>query len=161
MSSNQRPKATRTKAARTCIDCAREGITSQRKIALNRNGTPVPGARCRAHHKARMLHTRGVAWEKRLMMLYGITVEEYWAIYYHQDGKCYICQRATGARKKLSVDHDHKTGFVRGLLCAPCNRDVLGHLRDDAAALQRAVRYLKEPPAFDIIGQRAVPEREI
>lgn len=145
-----------------CIDCAAEGITTKRKIALNRNGTPVPGARCRAHHKARMLRTRDMSWEKRLMLLYNITADEYWQIYEYQGGRCYICERATGTgRRKLSVDHDHKNGLVRGLLCAPCNRDVLGHLRDDVEALLRAIRYLTDPPAFDVIGHRAVPEREI
>lgn len=95
------------------------------------------------------------------MLLYGLTAEEYWLIYAAQGGVCYICRRANGARKRLSVDHDHKTGFIRGLLCAPCNRDVIGHLRDDVEALQRAIDYLIYPPAFEVVGHRAVPEREI
>jgi Recombination endonuclease VII len=82
------------------------------------------------------------------MAVYGITAADYWNIYAWQGCRCYICERATGAgRKKLSVDHCHKTGAVRGLLCGPCNRDVLGHLRDDPEALLRAARYLTNPPA--------------
>jgi len=77
---------------------------------------------------------------------YGITQAEYEALYLFQGGRCAICWRATGKSKRLSVDHDHKTGEVRGLLCSPCNRGVLGHLRDDVLALERAIRYLQAPP---------------
>jgi hypothetical protein len=76
-----------------------------------------------------------------------------------QGGKCAICQRATGAARRLAVDHDHKQALldghdedqgcpncVRGLLCKTCNRNVLGHLRDDPAAFQRAIDYLKNWP---------------
>lgn len=101
-----------------------------------------------------------MSWEKRLILIYGITAAEYWAIYEFQGGKCYICQRATGTRKRLSVDHCHKTGVIRGLLCSPCNRDVLGHLRDCIESLKRAIRYLRWPPAINVIGRRIVPDFE-
>lgn len=91
------------------------------------------------------------------MATYGITAEEYWAIYEHQGGCCYICQRATGVRKRLSVDHCHETGRVRGLLCTGCNRNVLGHLRNCVMALARAIIYLLFPPAVDVIGERIAP----
>lgn len=86
-----------------------------------------------------------------ILRTYGITAAQYQAIYELQGGRCYICQRASGKRKRLSVDHDHKTGRVRGLLCTPCNRDVLGHLRDSVDALQRAVTYLLLPPADAVL----------
>ena len=89
--------------------------------------------------------------------MYGITADEYWAIYRYQQGRCFICQRATGVRKKLSVDHCHETGIVRGLLCQRCNRDILGHLRDDTDAFERCIDYLKQPPAVRVIGRRTVP----
>lgn len=93
------------------------------------------------------------------MELYGITSEEYQRIYEYQGGSCAICQRARGLRKKLSVDHDHSTGEVRGLLCQKCNRDVLGHLRDDTNALYRAADYLMSPPARNALGRvHLVPE---
>jgi hypothetical protein len=72
-------------------------------------------------------------------------------LYEAQGGRCYICQRATGARRRLAVDHNHATGEVRGLLCKPCNRDVLGHLRDNTEALQRAIDYLTNPPARRVL----------
>jgi hypothetical protein len=65
---------------------------------------------------------------------------------------CAICERAKGVVKKLSIDHDHSTGYVRGLLCGPCNK-VLGHFRDDPAMGARVFYYLSKPPAFDVIGK--------
>ncbi|ALH46909.1 endonuclease VII [Mycobacterium phage Theia] len=141
-----------------CKDCIEEGITTIRKPATTKAGKPVPGKRCVTHERARKARTKDAAWERRLMETYGITAKEYWMIYEFQGGKCYICQRATGkGRKKLSVDHDHNTGFVRGLLCGPCNRDVVGHLRDDPEAFQRGADYLKFPPAIAVIGRRIAP----
>jgi len=51
--------------------------------------------------------------------------------------QCVIC----GAEEKLVVDHDHKTGQVRGMLCNHCNRG-LGHFRDDPMLLEFAAQYL-------------------
>ena len=69
-----------------------------------------------------------------------------------QGGVCAICQKATGVRKKLAVDHDHKTEHVRGLLCGPCNK-LLGFARDNPEFFRRAANYLENPPAFDVIGK--------
>lgn len=91
--------------------------------------------------------------EKRVGETYGLEAGEYDLLLANQDGVCAICQRKPGA-KRLAVDHNHDTGEVRGLLCRACNRDVLGHLRDDPEALQRAISYLTNPPA------RAVLTRE-
>jgi len=135
---------------RRCKDCVREGIKTIRKA-------PHPGPRCVTHHRAQKAKRSSMSWEARLLATYGITAEEYWKIFEFQGGKCYICERATGARKRLSVDHCHETGRVRGLLCTGCNRNVLGHLRDCVMALARAIIYLLYPPAVDVIGERVAP----
>lgn len=141
-------------AERRCKDCTDEGIETKRKA-------PHPGPRCSTHHRSRRKVTRDASWEKRIEATYGISSEEYWRIYEAQQRACYICRRATGARKKLSVDHCHTTGVVRGLLCTPCNRNVLGHLRDDMDALLRAIDYLCWPPAVTMIGRRIAPVHDL
>lgn len=55
-----------------------------------------------------------------------------------QDGRCAICNRKA---KTLCVDHDHDTGFVRGLLCFRCNQ-ALGFFGDSTQSLERAVDYM-------------------
>lgn len=135
------PPTNVTAKRKPCVDCVAEGVTSKRKA-------PHPGPRCATHHRAKRSARRDTTWETRIMATYGITPAQYWAIYEEQGGRCYICRRATGLRKRLSVDHCHATGQVRGLLCTPCNRNVLGHLRDDTEAIQRAIDYLESYPAL-------------
>lgn len=125
-----------------CKDCPADG----------RRKAPYPGPRCATHHRARKKALREAAHSRRIEATYGITSEQYEALYEAQGGKCWICQRATGRTRKLSVDHDHSTGYVRGLLCRPCN-NILGHLRDDQLSALRVFKYLESPPAFDIIGK--------
>ncbi|WP_232535107.1 endonuclease VII domain-containing protein [Nocardia terpenica] len=115
---------------------------------------------CATHRRIRRAARRDYAHDRHIRETYGITSEQYQAIYEAQNGTCAICRRATGVRRKLAVDHDHKTGCIRGLLCTSCNRNVLGHLRDSADALQRAIDYLIQPPAYAVIGARVVPNHE-
>jgi hypothetical protein len=60
---------------------------------------------------------------------------------------CWGCQRATGASKNLAMDHNHRSGEARMLLCATCNHKVLGHFRDDPAGLIRLAFGLISPPS--------------
>ena len=55
------------------------------------------------------------------------------------DGICQICRE----RKDLVVDHDHKTGKIRGLICRRCN-SALGYWKDSPENLLRAIEYIKE-----------------
>jgi hypothetical protein len=74
---------------------------------------------------------------------YGITVDDYYDLLKAQDGKCAIC-RCEGTRytRELSVDHSHKTGKVRGLLCVYCNTSV-GHMEHIGVEnLTRLVEYI-------------------
>ena len=72
---------------------------------------------------------------------YGITQEEYDAMLIKQAGGCAICGKPPLDVKFLSVDHNHQTGKVRGLLCRKCNL-AIGILQDDPSLLRRAVNYL-------------------
>lgn len=136
-----------------CIDCVKQGVTTKRKAT----GKPLL---CATHRRERRVGRRTYSWERHIKETYGLSTEEYWSIYEHQGGRCYICRKGKGLRKRLSVDHDHKTGKVRGLLDTACNRNVLGHFQDDIEALERAIEYLKNPPAYAVIGERVVPNHE-
>ena len=78
---------------------------------------------------------------------HGITVEQYDDMLEAQGGVCAICHRPSVTGKRLHVDHDHKTGRNRGLLCHHCNT-ALGNFRDDHAVVEAALTYLKEYRLF-------------
>lgn len=115
-----------------------------------------PGPRCGECHRAILRERREAKHAAHLGEAYGLTAVEYAAIKAYQDGYCWGCLRATGASRALSVDHRHSDGLIRGLLCRTCNT-LLGHLRDDPAALRRFARYLEFPPAVEVLGERFVP----
>jgi hypothetical protein len=58
-----------------------------------------------------------------------------------QDHKCKICKMKADLHNELCVDHCHKTGKVRGLLCRQCNTG-LGNFRDNTELLKSAIKYL-------------------
>jgi hypothetical protein len=78
----------------------------------------------------------------RLRTRFGVSVEDYEAMLLLQGALCAICRRPEPDGRRLSVDHCHKTGKVRGLLCFSCNTG-LGKLGDDVGRLLACVRYLE------------------
>lgn len=80
-----------------------------------------------------------------LRQKYGIGVEGYEILLASQGGKCAICDAESGCSGKnnLYVDHRHKTGNVRGLLCQKCN-SAIGLMDDDPTLLRKATKYLEE-----------------
>jgi hypothetical protein len=87
-------------------------------------------------------HTNHRRW--RLQKKFGITPEQYDAMFTTQGGVCAICQSPNPKGHKfkyLCVDHCHVTKVVRGLLCSSCNT-AIGHLGDDLNRLLRAAEYI-------------------
>jgi hypothetical protein len=76
---------------------------------------------------------------------YGLTLSDYKRMHEAQGGACAICRRQRPAenRRHLHVDHCHKTGKVRGLLCSRCNL-LLGVLEAAGGWVARAHAYLKQ-----------------
>lgn len=73
---------------------------------------------------------------------YGLPLEVYNTLIDGQSFQCAICHAPDFTKgKPLYVDHCHKTGWVRGLLCYACNTG-LGNFADDPERLQRAAEYL-------------------
>lgn len=73
---------------------------------------------------------------------YGITIKEYDIFKNRQNNKCAICEVRGVKGKKLGVDHCHKTGKIRGLLCDRCNL-VLGKINDDVMVAKKIIKYLQ------------------
>lgn len=165
-----RVKKTPAAKKRVCKDCRAlpylavgaepvEGIEYRPK---DDRPAPHPGPRCATHKRVKVAADKARAHGRRVVSIYGITVEFYWQLYDFQDGLCYICRLANGSTKNLSVDHDHKCDAghdpdkacplcVRGLLCGPCNKNVVGHLRGNPDAFRRGAEYLEDPPAQRLV----------
>lgn len=77
--------------------------------------------------------------EYRIEKRYGITLEEKLRLENLQKGKCYICKK----KKKLVIDHCHKTGVVRKLLCTQCN-SAIGFAGENIKVLQEMIKYLND-----------------
>lgn len=99
----------------------------------------------RAHyHRTKDRHS-----ELRISRRFGISVEEYRSLCLLQRNLCAICgkpERAIhkryGTPKVLAVDHSHKTGKIRGLLCQNCN-NAIGHIHEDISLLEKIRIYLE------------------
>jgi len=76
----------------------------------------------------------------RLNLTETFTAEDYWSMVEKQEGVCSICKSECD-KGRLAIDHDHKTGKVRGLLCRNCNLG-LGNFLDNTSLLEAAVLYL-------------------
>jgi hypothetical protein len=86
----------------------------------------------------------------RYIREYGISTEDYDAMFKEQNGLCAICYQpethtCNGKVNRLSIDHDHATTEIRGLLCSRCNAAV-GYLRDDPQIASSLVAYLLRYP---------------
>ena len=83
-----------------------------------------------------------------LQRKYGLTTYDLAAMAEKQDHRCAICgekekEQRNGLVKHLAVDHDHKTGRIRELLCTACNKG-LGHFQDDIDLMLKAIAYLRK-----------------
>ena len=124
-------------------------------MALDREKTLARRARYRAKNREK-IRAYGRQWKKNnpttsnesYKRLYGITEEDYLRMLKEQNEVCKICLKPETAKakdkvKRLSVDHCHTTGKVRGLLCDNCNK-ALGCFKDSISNLENAIKYLKE-----------------
>jgi hypothetical protein len=75
----------------------------------------------------------------RILRTYGITAEKLRELKEKQNGYCAICNK----RKKLYVDHCHRTNIVRGLICHKCNI-AIGMVEDNTTVLDKAINYIKQ-----------------
>lgn len=127
----------------------RNPVRHEGRVCVNCSG-PVPpernaraifcSVRCKNLERARTGAAREATRRHYFKQLYGLTVEQ---VEEMAAKGCEICGTSewTGKHARPHVDHCHKTGRVRGILCGECNTG-LGKFRDDPALLRRAVEYL-------------------
>jgi hypothetical protein len=150
----------RIKICKECSRMAARPIASARyerhKERLNAESTEArkhwtPEQRARANEQVR---------RRKLVADFGITHQEYDELLAFQQSVCAICKRPEqrmfrGKLRRLSVDHDHATGKIRGLLCSECNL-ALGLLGDDVEVFRAAIEYLTE--SLDALARKRVPQ---
>ena len=83
-----------------------------------------------------------------LIKTFGVTLEDYTKIFIAQGEVCAICgdtstADGTNTNKNWPIDHSHKTGAIRGILCRGCNVGI-GHLKEDPTLINKAINYLKK-----------------
>lgn len=137
-----------------CVGCGIEKSVTD----FYRNGGGMPGWRsyCKPCHKIRRREAyqraggSAVPHAQLLRREYGMTPADYEAMLKKQAHRCAICHRPetirsrkTGEPHRLSVDHDHVTGKIRGLLCLRCNR-VVWALEENHLALPAIHTYLEQ-----------------
>ena len=131
---------------KTCREC---GITKPETEFIKTHLEPRNRKRFRRSpycHACRKIVDARANRAGNLRREFGITLEQYDALLKAQGGRCAICggdqTRATrGTTHHLCVDHDHRTGEVRGLLCVPCNA-MLGNAQESSVILDIARAYL-------------------
>ena len=79
----------------------------------------------------------------QLKSLYGLTNEDYERLKTEQNGNCGICEEKLDDGFGTHVDHNHKTGAVRAILCRKCNL-LLGMAKDSTNILESAIMYLNK-----------------
>ena len=118
---------------------------------LRSKNEPWPKSACKNCHRER---ARGywkkkplpkeIQRERNLQKAFGIGISDYNRILEAQDNCCAICGvNSCAAGRNFAVDHCHKTGIVRGLLCKFCNT-ALGQFQDNPVILHKAIKYLEK-----------------
>jgi len=124
---------------RPCIDCKTVDPASFNWYYNKKRGTACRYERCRpCYNKERNKSQRN----RNLQAKFGICEAQYDLILKSQNGVCAICDLPPGG-ENLCVDHDHKTGKIRGLIHKTCNV-ALGMFKDDPELLEKAATYLRK-----------------
>ena len=140
-------------AVKTCRHCQVSKPTTDfrmdKKAGDGRHRNPVLSSKCRPCEAAKAREVRRQHPERHRAVLYrsnlkanwGMTTEMFEERQVKQGGGCAICG-GQSPKGRLAVDHDHRSGQIRGLLCVRCNTG-LGSFMDNPHLLQQAIHYLE------------------
>lgn len=88
--------------------------------------------------------------DKYLRRVYGLTLAQYNTLLKQQGGGCAICGKTSEKNgRSLAVEHDHHTGFIRGVCCSYCNHRIIGRHRDPVL-LRRVADYISQHTEFKV-----------
>lgn len=118
----------------------REHIAA-RQTAYNSIHSERVKATKRAYYERNKERVKHISERGRLRRRYGLTPAEVVSMRTAQGNRCAVCGDSFSVILTPHVDHDHKTGRVRGLLCRHCNA-FIGHAREDTVRLNAAIAYL-------------------
>jgi len=123
-----------------------------RELARRYQQSPKGKATRRAYYEKARERLR----ENARAFKYGMRSGEFDALLERQGGRCAICRGDKPRGLNWHVDHDHKSGAIRGILCKPCNT-ALGAFGDSVEGLMRALEYLRqaENSADDVMTRSA------
>jgi hypothetical protein len=98
----------------------------------------------KAKRRAHYIKNKDWFRKNHLKLKFGITLEDYNRLFDEQSGCCRICgTHQSQLKKTLSIDHCHKTGKIRALLCQKCNQGI-GMFHEDLETMQSAIEYIKQ-----------------
>lgn len=141
-----RHKLTKDGRFNICKACAK--LKAREYYAANQERMRELGRqKAQARRDADPAGERAKQYAARLKKKYGITKEDYDRMLEQQEGQCAICGVTSPGWPSIEsgtfhVDHNHRTGEVRGLLCSTCNQG-LGYFKDDPGLLSAAAAYLR------------------
>lgn len=109
-----------------------------RKLQKGKNNPNYIHGKCRNYDK-----TKSYRFDMHLRTRYKINSKIYQRMLKKQNYRCIICKKHKNKQKRrLSVDHDHQTGKIRGLLCDNCNL-IIGYAKENIMILKNIIEYLK------------------
>jgi aspartyl-tRNA synthetase len=142
-------KTKNDKRVANCI-CCHNKIVSERKRKQGEDWHKKENARKQKWADANRERYDRRLKNSQLKRCFGITLEQYEQMLLQQNNKCCICNKTPNTKlthhkkpRRLAVDHCHKTGKIRGLLCFDCN-SAIGKFQDSIQLLQNAIDYLKK-----------------
>ena len=109
-----------------------------------RKAHPDYEAAIMAKYRAKYPERVRLTHRKQHLKVYGLTIEQFNQMLVTQNHQCKICgtKEPKGFANQWAVDHCHRTGIVRGLLCTNCNKGI-GYFNDSPFLLREVIKYLE------------------
>ena len=138
------------------ISKSKIGNSSLSEVSRKKISDKMKGRRQTKQHIANSMKARGFKEELinmtqeekseyryfyNLKRKFNLSKEDYYEMLKKQNNVCFICNKPNKQKRRLCVDHCHKTGIIRGLLCVDCNV-ALGNVNDDVNILYKMIDYL-------------------